>query len=171
MWVAFCCPHAPWSTAHFPGYLTCPLSPGSVWGQPSVLRRGPGRPACSGEGAAAGSCRLCGQRPDGAPPTAESQTSHHRGRQVRLGQQPIPLTKHPPGARCASFCHLIATRAGGDFYLHRGRPKAVRSAVAQGHASREGESSVRPGSNPQPFLCHAWPPPPPPSLPGTGHHP
>lgn len=62
-----------------------PFAPGSVWGQPSVLCSGAGRPGCLGEGAAAGSRCPCGQLPDGASQAAKSQTSHHRGHQVRLG--------------------------------------------------------------------------------------
>lgn len=126
-------PHAPWGMAHSAGHLNCPLSPGSVWGQPSVLCCGAGRPGCLGEGAAAGSRSLCGQLPDGAPWTAESQTSHSWGHQVRLktvviicqgpGMVPSFTLSLPPG--------MVAT------YLHRGGTEAPIGAVAQDGTWRE----------------------------------
>lgn len=128
--------------AHSAEHLTCSLSPGSVWGQPSVLRCGAGRPGCLGKGAAAGSCCLCGQPPDGAPWTAESQTSHPWGHQVRL------RVASPPARGLVWFLHSLHHHLGWWELLSplRRGTEAPTGATAQDGTSG-GRRGVKPGSN------------------------
>lgn len=124
--------------AHSAGASDMFFVPDSVWGQPSVLRCGAGRPECLGEGAAPGSCHQCGQLPDGTPQAAKNQTSHRRGCQVRLwGQQSPPTCQGPVWYH---FLHLTTWDGGVMSALKR--TETLRGAIAQNGTPGEEKARI-----------------------------